>query len=246
MHIQPGSRITQNVALHTATGCIKTAPTDHVHHETKVLKLQDHMAHTPTPPTQNDSTHYITYPKTARSTETNGKHQSTTTPTSTTSSRTPRNTSMRTHIHTHFSNRGIHAMKLNTKLDRYLSSNQREGKKIISCEERVYLSRLRCRHRPVLPSYTQRINLTDSDTCTLCKNAEGSLEHIILEIQHTLTRTLLDTLYESLQLPARFRGDPEHTHLIPTLTITQPWWVGRGRFILRIEGHSPCNRWSSL
>ena len=36
-------QVTQNAALRTATGCTKTTPNDHVHQETKVLSLQDHM-----------------------------------------------------------------------------------------------------------------------------------------------------------------------------------------------------------
>ena len=36
-------QIQQNNALRTATGCTKTTPTDHIHRETKILKIRDHM-----------------------------------------------------------------------------------------------------------------------------------------------------------------------------------------------------------
>ena len=62
------------------------------------------------------------------------------------------------------------------------------------------------------------------------------------QIQHTITRTPLDTPRRSLQLPARRRGDPEHTHLTPTHTITQPWWVGRGRPSFESRGGSSRRR----
>ena len=39
-------------------------------------------------------------------------------------------------------------------------------------------------------SYTKRINLTDTDTWTLCNNAEGNLEHILLHCPHIQTHRL--------------------------------------------------------
>ena len=162
---------------------------------------------------------------TARITGTSGKPQPTNIQTSTTHfPHTPYNTSLRTHIHTHFANRSTYSMQPNAVLNRYPPLiNEEEN--TISREERVHLSRLRCGHHPVLPSYTNRINLTCSDTCTLCNNAEGSLEHIILhcpylltpqkQLYHTITWTPLDTPYPSLQLPARRRSDREHTHRTP-------------------------------
>ena len=48
------------------------------------------------------------------------------------------------------------------------------------------------------------------------------------QIRQTIIRTPLNTPCRSLQLPARRKGDPEHTHLTPTQIPTQPWWVGRG------------------
>ena len=96
---------------------------------------------------------------------------------------TPRNTSLRTHIHTHFANRSIYSMQPNTILNSYPPPISEE-EKTLSREERVHLSRLRCGHHPVLPSYTHRINLSDSNKYTLCNNAEGSLEHILLHCTH--------------------------------------------------------------
>ena len=59
-----------------------------------------------------------------------------------------------------------------------------EEEKNLSREERVHLSRHRCGHYSLIHSCTHRINLTDSDTCTLCSNAQVSLEHIILQGPH--------------------------------------------------------------
>jgi len=180
-------QVTQNAALRTATGCTKTTPNDHVHQETKVLRLQDHMdmrgTHSYTSYTEpQHPLHYLTHdrPLHRHKRDTPAHYYSNfynTLPP------TPRNTSLRTHIHTHFANRSIYSMQPNTILNSYPPPTSEE-EKTLSREERVHLSRFRCGHHPVLPSYMHRINLTDSDTCTLCNNAEGSLEHILLHCTH--------------------------------------------------------------
>ena len=59
----------------------------------------------------------------------------------------------------------------------------------LSRKDKVHLSLLRYGHHPgpALPSYTKRVNVTETDTCTLCNNAEGNLEHIILHCPHIHT-----------------------------------------------------------
>ena len=34
---------TQNYALKMITGCTHTSPTDHIHHDTNILKFEDHL-----------------------------------------------------------------------------------------------------------------------------------------------------------------------------------------------------------
>ena len=184
---------TQNAALRTATGCTKTTRTDHVHQETKVLKIQDHMdmrgTHAYTSYTDpQHPLHYLTQerPLNRNIRKTPAHYYSTL---YNTLPPTPQNTSLRTHIHTHFTNRGITRMQPNTILDKHPPPISDE-ELTLSREERVHLSRLRCGHHPALPSYTKRINLTDTDTCTLCNNAEGNLEHIILHCPHIQTHRL--------------------------------------------------------
>ena len=95
----------------------------------------------------------------------------------------PRNISLKTHIHTHFTSVGMLSQNPNSRLGTY-PPHINEEEKTLEREDRVHLSRLRCGHHPVLPSYTHRIHLSDTATCTLCNQEEGTLEHIILHCPH--------------------------------------------------------------
>ena len=92
-------------------------------------------------------------------------------------------TSLRTHIHTHFTATSMLNQNPNSRLGRHPPPISRE-EETLSRENRVHLARLRCGHHPVLPSYTHRINLSDTDTCTLCNQAQGTLEHVLLHCPH--------------------------------------------------------------
>ena len=146
--------------------------------------------------------------------------------------------SLRIHIHTHFADRGIYALKASVILNSYPPPISEEEKTLLR-EERVHLYRIRCGHHPVLPSYTHRINLTVSDTCN---STEGSLEHIILQCPHSQPYNdrykiqSLEHLWKHAVEGCNFLQDEgviQSTRTSPPHTITQPWWMGRGRLILR-------------
>ena len=96
----------------------------------------------------------------------------------------------------------------------------------------------------ILPSY----NLTDSDTYTLCNKAERNLEHTILKSPHLqphrdrYNKQSLEYLWKHPVDDCKFLQDGR---VLRKHTITELWWVGRGRLILRSQGGSPCCRWSS-
>ena len=153
---------------------------------------------------------------------------------------TPHNTSLRAHIHTHFANRSIYSMQPKTILNSYPSP--------ISIEEKNPLAR-----REGLPIPTL-VQVPPSVALLHTQDQPYKLRHMHplqqrrghprthsssplytppipqKQIQHTITRTPLETPCRSLQLPARWRGDPEHTHYTPTNTITQPFWWDGGDF----------------
>ena len=175
------------------------------------------------------NTQYTTSHKTDPKTETSKKLQlNTTQPLQL----APTNTSLRTHIHTQFTAASMLSQNPNSRLGRRPPPICEE-EETLSRVNRVHLTRLRCGDHPVLPSYTHRINLSDTDSCTLCNQAQGTLEHIILHCPHLdkhRDRYNIHTLYHLWTRPLEVCNFPGHTYLIPPHTIAQPWWwVAGGR-----------------
>ena len=96
---------------------------------------------------------------------------------------TPDGTSLRRHIHTTFTERALEALPPNSLLGTRpppISSTENSLPRL----DQVHLSRLRCGHHTAIPTYMHRIGLAPNDTCSLCGQSSGSMEHILL---HCLT-----------------------------------------------------------
>ena len=179
-------QITQNTALRIATGCTQTTPTAHLHEETQVLPLTDHLdmrgthAYTSTLDPHHPLHFMHTPPHTSRHIHnTPADHYHSLyhglPP-------CPPDTSLRSHIHTHFTRRGVSGLEPNSILG---SRPPRvdAAERSLSRGDRVHLARFRCGHHPALPAYMHRIGLSADDLCS-CGIEEGSAEHVLLHCPH--------------------------------------------------------------
>ena len=174
---------TQNTALRIATGCTKTTPIQHLHDETEVLPLRSHMdmrgTHAFT------STFSPTHPLHYMQTPTHTARHIHNTPAEHYRSLynslppCPQGISERAHIHREMTGAALSAAPNNSLLQRRPPPVD-PSEKNLSREDRVHLSRLRSGHHPSFPSYMHRIERATDDTCTLCSDAEGTVEHVLL------------------------------------------------------------------
>ena len=184
-HIQK-LQTTQNTALRIATGCTNTTPIHHLHHETQVLPLKQHMDMRGTH--QYTSTAHPAHPL----------HHLRSAPTKTPRSRPPHKTpasyytthlnslpptpddiTLRTHIHTVYTRRAIDAFPPNTILGApppIIDTREQH----LPREDRVHLARLRCGHHTSIPTYMHRIGRASTPTCVHCNSAVGTVEHVLL------------------------------------------------------------------
>jgi len=198
----------QNKALKIIIGCTQTTPTDHIHQETKVLKVKDHLDIRDTQilaaasTNQHHPLHYMTdhphTPKNIKTTPCTRYH------TQLLSSLPPRphQTSFQKHIHTQITRRSIQSLKDNTLLHAR-PPDIHPTELTLPREDRVHLARLRCGHHPALLSYQKRLDDAVGDACPGCNTAPHTIKHIMedctahnhLRQQHN-THTLRD-LWES-------------------------------------------------
>ena len=178
---------TQNSALRIATGCTSSTPIHHLHHETRVLPIRQHMRmrgthiYTSTEHTNHPLHHLRSAP--VRRPRPDPPH------------RTvaqlyqreldslpplPDNTSLRTHIHTIYTQRTLDSAEPNTLLGTRPPPIDPTLEQHLPREDRVHLARLRCGHHTSLPKYRHRIGLAPDSRCDYCQAAEGSLEHVLL------------------------------------------------------------------
>merc|ERR1719376_1823575 len=86
----------------------------------------------------------------------------------------PENTSLRTHIHTVYTNRTLNPFPPSTLLGTTPPPLHTQR------EDRVHLSRLRCGHHTAIPAYMHRIGLAPNPNCPHCSSAEGTIQHLLL------------------------------------------------------------------
>ncbi|KAK3885147.1 hypothetical protein Pcinc_010628 [Petrolisthes cinctipes] len=184
----------QNRALKTITGCTATTPPDHLHYETKVLKIKDHLDMRGTQTLAAASTnphhplHYMAQhphmPRTIKTTPSTRYHSqilSSLTP-------CPPQTNLQKHIHTQITHQSIQTLKNNTRLHAR-PPDFHPSESSLPREDRVHLARLRCGHHPALLTYQKRLDRAIVDACPGCNTAPHSINHIIEDCNaHNHTR----------------------------------------------------------
>ena len=175
---------TQNAALRIATGCVRSTPTAHLHAETLVLPIRDHLdmrgaqtiesAKCPDHPL-----HQIHLPPTGR------RRQIHTTPghyygaLCASIPPPPPRRSPGSWLHQHFVLRSLESAPPNSLLHEVpptISTDERS----LPRADRVHLSRLRCGHHPSLLSYECRVRPDTDPACRWCGSVPEDLPHLLL------------------------------------------------------------------
>ena len=173
----------QNRALKTVTGCTQTTHTDHLHHETKVLKVRDHLEMRGTQIIASASTnpqHPLHYMAEHQGTPRNIKKTPSreyTRKLATLPARPPR-TGIKKHIHTHLTREYIEGLE-NNRLLHARPPEIHPSETSLPREDRVHLTRLRCGHHPALLSYQKKLDASIADVCPDCNTAPHSIQHIM-------------------------------------------------------------------
>ena len=108
----------------------------------------------------------------------------------------PSGTSRNTHIHNTLASRSIQRLGPNTVLGT-IPPEIDPSESLLSREDQVHLSRLRCGHHNSLMSYRHRLHPDTPDTCPLCNTHPYTIHHVMQEC-HTL-----NTLRHSYTPPIR-------------------------------------------
>ena len=187
----------QNKALRISTGCTKTTPSDHLHHETKVLTMKEHLDmrgtqfYAAASATTQHPCHHMAMqhnaPRNLKTYTSPHKHyqeifNNIPPPPN------PR-TTMNKHIHTHLTSRAIQNLDQN-KILQDTPPEIHSSERSLDRTDRVHLARLRSGHHPALLSYRKRFELdgiTD-DTCPNCRIGIHDITHIM---EHCTTHTTL-------------------------------------------------------
>ena len=173
----------QNRALTTITGCTQKSPIDHLHQETKILKIRDHIEMKGTQIIATASTnpqHPLHYMAEHQGTPRNIKETPSRQYTKKLAELPPRppRTSIKKHIHTHLTSRSIGKLDDN-KLLHAKPPDIHPSESSLPREDRVHLARLRCGHHPALLSFRETLDASIADVCPDCNTAPHSIEHIM-------------------------------------------------------------------
>ena len=174
---------TQNTALRIILGSTQTTPINHLHAETKILTIKQHLDMRGTQflasviNNTNSPCHYLhNHPPTHRQIV-NTPHRYYTDILNT----IPQPASVthyKKHIHTHLTRQALNNLPLNKVLNTpppdicCTETN-------LSRSERVHLTRLRCGHHQSLNTYKHRIDNTHTDLCPLCQISSHTVKHLI-------------------------------------------------------------------
>ena len=201
----------QNNALRIVTGCTQTTPTYHLHYETQVLTLQDHINMRGTQflaaisANPDHPCHYMLVHQPT-------PHSIKTTPQAlyTGLNTIPQHSS--SHIHTHFTNIAIQKLGPNTILGTP-PPEIHYSEHALPRADRVHLSRLRCGHHTELATYRKRIDDSVDEVCRHCSTNTHSLTHIMthcpaltyIRVQHNISSPL-DQWHSPANRLLLFRG----------------------------------------
>ena len=192
----------QNKALKIITGCTATTPTDHIHQETKVLKVKDHLDMRGTQTlaaaitnNQHPLNYMAQHPHTPRNIKTTPNTRYHTQILSSLPPCPPQ-TSFQKHIHNQITHRSIQALKDNSVLHSH-PPDIHPSESTLSREDRVHLARLRCGHHQALLSYKKRLGDAVTDTCPGCNTAPHTIKHIMEDctaLNHSRTQHNIHSL----------------------------------------------------
>lgn len=175
------SQVTQNKALRTLTGCTKSTNISHLHHETKILPIKDHLnmkgtqflASTQNPSHPCNFMHHHPPPQRhmKRTTSLHYSEILNNIPPP------PANTSLQKHIHNHIATSAIQNLQSNNILQEP-PPDIHPSELTLTREMRTHLARLRCGHHPSLNQYKNRLDPTQDPQCPHCNAAPHTTQHL--------------------------------------------------------------------
>ena len=195
---------TQNTALKIITGCTRTTPTQHIHAETQVLPVKEHldMRGTQFIASATNNTehpcHYMTqHPPTHRYIVNTPHRYYTDILESLPPIADPANSTK--HIHTELTRRALAQPTHNTILNDtppQISNTEKQ----LPRSDRVTLARLRCGHHPDLNTYKHRIDETHTDICPNCQASPHTVTHLLTECTSLAAPRQQHNIHSILQL----------------------------------------------
>ena len=188
-------QVIQNNALRIATGCTNTTPINHLHQETKVLPIKNHLDmrgaqyYAAASIDTQHPCHYMAEPHSTPRQIKQSPHKYYQDLYNTIPPPPNPTTSDRRNIHTQITHRTIDQLGHN-KLLQAPPPDILTSEETLSRTDQVHLNRLRVDHHPALLTYLHRFNLrgiTD-DTCPDCGAGPHNITHIM---EHCNTHTTL-------------------------------------------------------
>ena len=176
----------QNSALRIATGCTKSTPITHLHAETKILPLNEHlnMRGTQFFAAAADPRHPCNHLHRAPPTDRN-IHRTPAVHYSNLYSQippTPQRRLEKSWIHEQYVSEYLSRPSDNSVLGEP-PPLVADSESALPRESRVHLARLRCGHHPSLLTYQNQINPDTDPTCRYCGTAPETVSHLIEDCQ---------------------------------------------------------------
>ena len=197
-------QIIQNTALRIILGCTQSTPIEHLHAETKILTVKQHLnmrgtqflasvMNNPDSPCYYLHDHPPTHRQVANTPHRHYTRILNTIPQPT------NNTQYKKHIHTYLTKQALDNLANNKILNTpppTISSTETQ----LSRSERVHLSRLRCGHHPSLYTYKHRIDNTHTDLCPHCQVDPHTVTHLMEDCPNLADLRHQNNIHSTLQL----------------------------------------------
>lgn len=197
-------QIIQNTALRIILGSTQSTPIEHLHAETKILTIRQHLDMRGTQflasviNNTNSPCYYLhDHPPTHRQIA-NTPHRHYTNILN--SIPPPTNiTQNKKHIHTHLTRQALNNLP-NNKILGTPSPNISSTETQLSRLERVHLTRLRCGHHQSLNTYKHRIDNTQTDICPLCQVSPHTITHLLVDCPNLAALRQQHNIHTTTQL----------------------------------------------